>query len=234
MFTAEEKNRRFRMEVSVKNNAEALIVHTVICAAGVCGMEVRMSKGNGKCSKRTSQMLFLLLTLVVCLLVYLWAAKLQKAEEDDTGEDAAVSLADFKEDDIRRIEKTYKGETLSFVLEKYVWYYEDDRDFPLEQQFLEDMKESISSMTAARTLSEDEIDMDSFGLTNPQLTVKVTTADGAQFIYYIGNENTVTGDYYMKKETGSEVYLISKDVFNYFSDSLSDMEQTEATGTDAQ
>lgn len=193
-----------------------------------------MSKGNGKGSKRTSQMFFLVCILMVCLFAYLWVTKLQKPAEEETGEDTAVSLADFDGDDIRRIEKTYQGETLSFVLEKYVWYYENDRDFPLEQQFLTDMKEAISSMTAARTLTGDEIDMDSFGLTNPQLTVKVTTVDGSEFVYYIGNENTVTGDYYMKKETGDEVYLIAQNVFYYFSDSLSDMEQKEATETDAQ
>lgn len=188
---------------------------------------------NKKGSKRSSQMFILLLGLVCCLLLYLWVTNLQLTEEEKPEEDAAVSLADFSEDDILKIEKTYEGETLSFVLENGVWYYEADRDFRLEQQFLADMKESISSMAAVRTLTGDEIDMDSFGLTNPQLTIKVTTVDGSEFVYDIGNENTVTGDYYMKKETGSEVYLINKDVFYYYSDSLSDMEQT-ATDTDAQ
>lgn len=124
---------------------------------------------------------------------------------------------------------SFTNETGSYTFEKKEnkWYCLEDKSMDIDTVTIENMIE-----TAASIEGQDQItgvsDMSQYGLTNPEITVTITTAEG-KTVLYIGDYNSTVYRYYVCLEGSDSVYTIDSTVRNSFTGSSQDL-KTIKTG----
>lgn len=142
-----------------------------------------------------------------------------KAEKEEKELEASkIYLTDF--DAISRISYNNGKEELSFIKEEDIWYYEADKDFPLEQSYLTTLENELLKMEATRSL-EDGDTLEAYGLTEDTQSVSVTGEDGQEVTIRIGNENTL--GYYVCLEGNDLAYIITSTLYSNIQNGLYDM-----------
>ena len=164
---------------------------------------------------------------VLCLALIAYALVtnvLKGTDESDTGiilskisnsEITGFSFQHHKDDE-------YTKEKYSFVKEDGKWYYEADRDFPVQQGMADTKASVISEITAKRVVEENPSDISQYGLDEPYLTVSVSDSENT-YIYHVGDYNESTTTYYIMQEGVDTVYLADAQLFIAFDLQLWDM-----------
>lgn len=169
------------------------------------------------------------LLLLVVLLVACNAASKLGEEDSETDADTTdeVTILDIDTSTITSFSFTNGDETLSFVLEDEVWYYDADRNFPVLQDSINTMLENMGTVTAADELKDVE-DLAEYGLDSPAQLITITTEDGEVISLNIGDLNVSTSNYYacLNDDTTS-VYTISSAIPSAFGIALYDLVDTE-------
>ncbi len=186
---------------------------------GPAGKESKMRKKKS--------LIILAVALVVLLGVYLGLQAWNRHKEDRQAaeeEAARIHVADTDPEDIVSMKFNVGSGDMSFEKEDGTWYYTPDRDFPLLQDYPDDMAKTLGELTADREL-EDGDSLADYGLDDPDYTVEFEDGNGVSTTLYFGN---VTGDYYYMTvgDTG-EVYTVSTTVIDDLNHSLDDMAQLD-------
>lgn len=119
-------------------------------------------------------------------------------------------------------DEEYTDDLYSFVKEDGVWYYEPDKEFPVNQIMAETKATIISDITAERLVEENPDDIAQYGLDEPYLTVSVSDAENT-YVYQVGDYNASTTTYYIMQEGKDAVYLADSELFIAFDIQLWDM-----------
>lgn len=82
--------------------------------------------------------------------------------------------------------------------------------------------DNFKDIKAVRDLGQLE-NLEDYGLEEPQNTVTVTSNNGVETVFYIGNENETTGDYYMYMNNPEHVYTVGSTFANAFNGKLYDL-----------
>ena len=82
--------------------------------------------------------------------------------------------------------------------------------------------DNFKDIKAVRDLGQLE-NLEDYGLKEPQNTVTVTSNNGVETVFYIGNENETTGDYYMYMNNPEHVYNVGSTFANAFDGKLYDL-----------
>lgn len=128
-------------------------------------------------------------------------------EEEARAEEEKIYLV--QTDGLTSISYTDGEFQMTFVQEDGDWYYDSDREIPIDAGVVEQITGTVSSLTAVREL-EDPDDLSDYGLTDPSYTVQYVTEDGKEGSIDIGN---MTGEnYYAKREDSDTVYTITDDL----------------------
>lgn len=128
----------------------------------------------------------------------------ENAEETEETVDFPVSLT---QEDLAKVTVENENGTMTFVCEDGAWSYEEDENFPLDEEALSAKLNNLASITADRKLEAVE-DVSEYGLDDPAIVVTVETADGESYTLDIGNPNESTGDYYVMADGEKDVYTI--------------------------
>lgn len=153
--------------------------------------------------------IFVLLAAVIAALFVVM--KLTKEETPQEKEQKAVSQTEVE--DIEGL--TYSceatsGESVTLVREKNIWYYEKDKDFPLDQEYVTNtMVKTASQATANKTIENPTDDMSSYGLDNPALTIILKKITGDEVTMHVGDYNESVEGYYLSVEGDSNIYLVN-------------------------
>lgn len=112
------------------------------------------------------------------------------------------------------------GQDLSFVKKNGTWYYGEDSEYPLEQNYLKNIASQFQNIEAVRKLKNGD-SLSDYGLKQPAYTIKVKDKKGKETTYYIGN---AAGDnYYLTLDDKADIYTVSSDLLTNLSYSLNDM-----------
>jgi hypothetical protein len=174
--------------------------------------------------KRGNKLLLLLLALVVAVGAYLLVTRLTPDEGD--GSVAGTTLVKVSENDIKSISWVQGDTEASFERVGDIWSNTADREFPLSQGSGEKLVSAVDEVVSTRSFG-GVTDFAQYGLEEPAMTVTVGYDDGTENTYALGNQNTVTSEYYMRLDNSGDVHLIGSDMYSAFSVSLMDMVQTE-------
>jgi len=170
-----------------------------------------------------------LLILVGVLVVFIIAYSIlksanDKAEADRLAEEAAqnqtITIAAYEASELSSLSYTLAGEdAITFkVSDEGEWYLSNDKNFPLNEELVSAMANSVISITASRPVTEGELS--DYGLDAPILKISVRYSDDSHE-YRVGNYNNIMGAYYFLAD--GEMYLVSTNFgyyFNYDLDSL--------------
>lgn len=118
-------------------------------------------------------------------------------EKERKEEESQVWLTDIPE--VTGISYKNQDGELSFVKEGGTWYYEGDREFPLQQYRLTSLAAEAGKLKAVRQLAGGD-SLEQYGLADPERSVTVTGADGTSKTILVGSP--------VSEETGANYYAI--------------------------
>lgn len=183
--------------------------------------------------KRGKRALILAGVLAALVLVYAGVQKSVSQPENVTEESGTYALTAHTAEELTGLQWTNgdgdEQETLHFVKtgEEEQWQVDGDETFPVEQDSVEGLAETLTALKADRKLENVEKPED-YGLLEPAFTLTAGWSDGTETVYSMGDE-TPFGDGYYLSLSGEDgtVYTVADALSGDFSGNLLSFAQSE-------
>lgn len=182
--------------------------------------------------KRGKRALILAGVLAVLVLVYVGVQKgVSSQPEAVTEESGSYPLTSHTAEELTSLQWTSgdgeEQETLHFVKTDGQWRVEGNEAFPVKQDSVEGLAETLTALKADRKLENVEKPEDC-GLLEPAFTLTAGWSDGTETVYSMGDE-TPFGDGYYLSLSGEDgtVYTVADALSGDFSGSLLSFAQSE-------
>ncbi len=165
--------------------------------------------------KATKWIIFVAVVAVVAVVLTVVLVNNQKDKQ--IGSQVVFSVDPEK---IEVLQWNFGEEKLSFTFDGKGWYYTADKDFPLDESYLEEMVKQLKEIISYNTIQNPQ-DPVSYGLDKPICTIQVT-ANGTTSKVMIGDKSVAGSIYYLS--TGDEkVHMVDGALFNAFYYGLYDL-----------
>ena len=147
-------------------------------------------------------------------------------DEAQTGE----TILTVDTDQVTSLSWSYNGEKMTFDRSDESWQYADDADFPLNEDYINTMLNTISEVVSYRTIDETD-DLEQYGLEDPVCRVEVALTDETEgnmpdetetVSLSIGSESAMGGRRYISIGDGN-IYMVDSSVLDSFSYGLLDV-----------
>ena len=146
----------------------------------------------------------------------------QDAAEAENEEEEKTEIVSIASSDVKSIKFVIDKKEVTFEKDGDSWVKSDEKDFPVDQDKIDTLVGSLSSVTAERTL-EDVEDPSEYELNEPENTITVTTENGETTVIQLGMENESTSQEYIDlNNDSSTVYVVSDSTFSSFEGTLYD------------
>lgn len=175
-----------------------------------------------------NRLLIILIILILILLVLLLVKRSRDAAPSNTGstsDSTAVSQPEAEEvNPFRTLSYTTEERALAFSLgDDGVWYWESDRDFPLDTTVIDSIMQELSAMTPVRTITESDT-MEAYGLDEVTMTVSAQQKDGTEIRLFFGDQVSDSTNYYMLNNNDADtVYVVSNAIPSRLGTAIYDM-----------
>lgn len=177
------------------------------------------------------QILVLAAILALLGVGFLGLQRYQAAQDKEEEQTDTIPMVELNPEDITKISYEYEGNV--YVLEKRgdTWYDTEDENRRLTQYQIASMAEKLASLTAKQVIP-DVTDMEQYGLTEGYRTVSFETSH-ISYIFYIGDRNDITSDYYICKPSERYVYAVDSSAVTQFDHTLDELtENTEESSSE--
>ena len=145
-----------------------------------------------------------------------------KETESEEENDETKEIVSISSDDVKSIKFIIDKKEVTFEKDGDTWIKSDESEFPVDQDKLDTLAGSFSSVTAERTLENVE-DVSEYELDQPENTITITTEDGETTVIQVGMENDSTSQEYIElNNDSSTVYVIGSTTFQSFEGGLYD------------
>jgi hypothetical protein len=171
-----------------------------------------------KNKKKNRTLLFLSFAMILTLVAYAVVIKINDGKEADASseEDTSITLLDLKENSVNSIEYTNESGQMKLTKQDDTWVNENDKNFPVNQSYVESMVTSVSTLTSDRLVSKEVDDLSEFGLDKPLIQIIVSADDGTSTTIKVGSK-LVTGDaYYLMLNDENAVYTVDTTLYKNF------------------
>lgn len=101
------------------------------------------------------------------------------------------------------------------------WQMEGDGAFPLDQDQAGEYAQLLTALSATRRITGGA-QLADYGLETPAFTVEVTLDGGQQVSLEMGDYNSLTGEYYLKRDDQEDIYTVESSLADLF-----DIEKTD-------
>ena len=146
--------------------------------------------------RRAKKLIALCAALAILLGLYASVATLTAEPE---GESEPVTVAALTAEDLVSLSWTNTDDgTLELVRNSADedWSYAGDSEFPVDQNYPQAMLDALQEVSASVEIDQPS-DLADYGLETPGLTITATGSDGSETVFSIGDENEMTGEYYL-------------------------------------
>ena len=146
----------------------------------------------------------------------------QEAADAESAEKENPEIISIASADVKSIKFVIDKKEVTFEKDGDSWVKSDETDFPVDQDKIDTLVNSMNSIKAERTLENVE-DASEYELDQPENTITVTTEDGETTVIQLGMENDSTSQEYIDlNEDSSTVYVVSNSTFSSFEGTLYD------------
>jgi hypothetical protein len=162
-------------------------------------------------SKKQTKTLLILVAVLAVLGIVFAAVKLSARKK----EKAAAAKTVVKQESIVS-QKVYtafswsqNGEKYSFTRQGNVWYWDADKSFPLNANYLTKLANTLNGLTPVQTIKGGDQPA-AYGLDKPSITLTATAKDGAKNTFALGSAAVNSdGNYYlMVNGDSSKIYVV--------------------------
>lgn len=175
-------------------------------------------------NKRTKNLMIMIGICVICFGAYGISMAVQSGGKEEEPEKKAEMLWNISSEDITDISYVYnENEAVELSCSDGKWEYEKDDTFALNQTMAGDMADALAGAEILQKIDEADVDLFSFGLEVPSMTIDFQDAEGIAHSLAFGNYNTAAEACYAQKEDDNSVYMISADVMSAFKYELYDL-----------
>lgn len=189
-----------------------------------------LQNGGFLMNKMKIRNLFILfIVLLISVIGYVALKNYNNSTEKETEEPETEKIISVDASAINELTYTNNGETLEFVKNNGEWKYAQDLNFRLDASYIDSIINTVSSLEVVRRLEDNLDNISEYGLDSPVYTVNVKCEDGTDITIYIGDNNSISGNYYCYLKDSSIVYMIETTLVNSLSYTLADMESEEET-----
>ncbi|MBE6588199.1 MAG: DUF4340 domain-containing protein [Ruminococcaceae bacterium] len=141
------------------------------------------------------------------------SALLKKAgsvTEDTPEENNSVVVFDKGTAIVTSIRFKTKDNEMSFSYVNDDWVYDKDNNFPLDQDGVASMAQSIGKISATVTLENPSDDLSEYGLDKPSVTVDAVFSDKSEKTFLFGDTNNFNSCIYFKIVGDDHVYMVEE------------------------
>lgn len=158
--------------------------------------------------KQKIQIFILCLCGILCVGGYLF---FRAHDFSQDAEETEFTVMDFASDEVDALQVS--GETnLNFVREDGTWTETSLGDTPVDQDSVTALVSRFSHITTTQSAPGDAGNLSEYGLTEPAYTITVSLSDKNTITLYVGKENDLLAEYYLKREGDPGVYLVSEGI----------------------
>lgn len=156
--------------------------------------------------------------------------RIQESESAAAESETGVAVATIASDKVSSFQLA-DGDT-SFTLTKTdnSWICVQDETFPLSNDAASELVNTFTSLQAVRDLGTAQ-DGEDYGFSENAPTVTLTSSDSTNCSFVLGEANSMTGDYYLKREDSGEIYTVSSSLADSFHKTLTDLAEIESFPT---
>lgn len=177
--------------------------------------------------KQKKQMILVLVLLVLFCGAYAGMRMYnEKQEKKETAQAEAdkIYITKVEQEDITAFSYQNAEGTIQFVKEDDTWISENDETIKLDQSAVTSILGKLSTLEAEEAVETSE-DFSVYGFDTPLNVITFTTAEGTTTLT-IGMQNSITNQYYLRKNEENTLYLVSSSFPSGFSQTLADLEDT--------
>lgn len=150
----------------------------------------------------------------------------QDAKEAESEEEESQEIISIASDDVKSVKFIIDKKEVTFEKSGDSWVKSDEPAFPVDQDKIDTLISSLTSVSAERTL-EDVEDASEYELDQPENTITVTMQDGSETVIRVGMENDSTSQEYIDlNKDSSTVYVVSNSTFQSFEGTLYDFAES--------
>ena len=155
--------------------------------------------------KRKIGLLIIVFVALIC--IYMWVRAWNQSEQAQAN--TMIRITDTEGDKIKKIALNIENGELNFEKENGVWYDALDHDIPINQSIMNEIADTVGSISANRKLKNADEAKD-YGLDVPIYTIEYTDDNDDVISVYFGNN---TGDnIYATLEGEKSIYTVSSQV----------------------
>ena len=173
--------------------------------------------------KRIKRMGILCIVLIVCCIATFSVRQVENYKEQIKNSGEVV--LQVSTDSVQSLFWKYEDTELSFHKDEK-WLYDEDENFPVDQDKIEELLTVFQDFTAAFEIDEVE-DLTQYGLEDPMCTISITTEDQTYEIK-LGDYSKMDEERYVSIGD-DKVYLAQTDPFESYEVVLKDMIQQDET-----
>lgn len=173
--------------------------------------------------KNKNKLLLVLVAVlaVVCVLYFavghLVTSSEAKKESEAAAEEEASRIRINQMEDVAQVTVDSTEGALTFVKEADTWYYDADRDFPVNQTELANIESAAGALEAVRAIEEADA-LEDYGLDAPIAEITVVDASGNSVEMYVGD--ATNSEYYLKTADADTVYTVSSSFVSQIQDKV--------------
>lgn len=150
-------------------------------------------------AKKKKETMIIIGLLVFAAILFLGSLLISKKKEDKIKEESkTISLMKVDSSLVDKIELKNSNGDVVFGKDGEQWVAEDDKEFPVNQEMVNEMITYLTDITAVRSVSEGKENAAEYGLENPCATGTLTLSDGTTVKVFLGDTlPDSNGDYGM-------------------------------------
>lgn len=183
--------------------------------------------------KQKRKFKILLVALVVLSMAYAGIYFFQKKQEEKAEAEknaSEITVMQMEIENVSAFSYQLNGETLSFEKNGEVWQYQGDASLDLDEDAVEKMLLTATSLTAEEKL-ENGSDLSEYGLDVPQNSITIRSNEGEKTLY-IGDTNAMTGNDYVMLEGDETIYIVDTSLRSAFEKDLETLTEKETDTTE--
>ena len=178
--------------------------------------------------KKLVKLLALVLVLGLCIGIYIWLDNYKAKEDGEDKKEETKVIIDSTGDKIVDIAYTHKDKKVRFKYDakKEKWYNVEHKSWPINQENVDSMANSLIQVIATRTLETKE-DLKEYGLDKPDYIIEYKTKKNKTHKFNIGRTISGFGSY-VNVDGKKGIYTIDDTVKLAFEYSELDMVEVES------